>query len=100
MVVCSTIEHHAVLHAVEAVHGRSVRVNASGVIDLDALAEALDPSVTLVSVMLANNESGVIQPIEEVVRIVRRRAPKARVHTDAVNAFAWVDVAALARMPT
>jgi cysteine desulfurase len=91
--VCSAIEHHAILHPVEAVHGRIVRVHQSGIIDLDALEQSLDDTVTLVSVMLANNESGVVQPIRDVAGIVRRAAPGALLHTDAVNAFMWVDVA-------
>jgi cysteine desulfurase len=71
-----------------------VGVGADGVIDLDALAAALDPEVTLVSVMLANNEVGTVQPLAEVVELVRARARRAVVHTDAVQAFAWLDVAA------
>ena len=92
--VCSAIEHHAVLHPVESLHGRIVGVDARGVIDLDALEHVLDDTVTIVSVMLANNESGIVQPIREVAAVVRRAAPRALVHTDAVNAFLWVDVAA------
>ena len=95
-VLCSAIEHHAVLHAVEAVGGRTVPVGSDGVLDLDALAGALDPSVVLVSVMLANNEVGTVQPLAEVVRLVREVAPGAAVHTDAVQALPWLDVAALA----
>ncbi|HEX7168383.1 MAG TPA: cysteine desulfurase family protein [Acidimicrobiales bacterium] len=95
-VVCSAVEHHAVLHAVESACGRTVRVGADGVVDLDALAAAIDESVTLVSVMLANNEVGVVQPLGDVVDVVRRRAPRAAVHTDAVHAFPWLDVATLA----
>ena len=94
--VCTAIEHHAVLSPMEAQHGRLVGVDARGIIDLDALVAALDPSVTLVSVILANNESGVIQPLAEVARLVRRHAPHAVLHTDAVQAFSWLDVAELA----
>ena len=46
--------------------------------------------------MLANNEVGTIQPIAEVAALVRRRAPNAVLHTDAVQAFPWLDVASLA----
>jgi cysteine desulfurase len=94
--VCSAIEHHAVLHAVHALGGRVVPVDADGVIDLDALAAALDPAVTLVSVMLANNEVGTIEPLAAVADVVRGTAPRAALHTDAVQAFAWLDVATLA----
>jgi cysteine desulfurase len=99
-VLCSAVEHHAVLEPVERLGGpggKTVPVDARGVLDLDALAAALDahPGTTLVSVMAANNEVGSIQPIEAVVRLVRRRAPDAVVHIDAVQATAWLDVARL-----
>jgi len=95
-VVCSAVEHHAVLHACAALGGRVAPVTASGVLDLDGLADLVDPGVSVVSVMLANNEVGTIQPLAEVVEVVRERAPGAVVHTDAVQAFSWLDVAALA----
>ncbi len=95
-VVCSAVEHHAVLHPVEQLGGVVVPVDHLGVVDLDALGASLDGSVSLVSIMLANNETGVVQPLEDVVRLVRERAPGALVHTDAVQAFPWLDVAALA----
>ena len=94
--VCSAVEHPAVLAPVEHLGGRVVPVHPSGLVDLDALAEALDPTVTLVSVMLANNETGVIQPLDEIADVVRMNAPDAVIHTDAVQAFPWLDVATLA----
>lgn len=96
VVVCPAAEHHAVLHAVAAVGGTVVGVGADGTVDLDALAEALGPQTALVSVMLANNEVGVVSPLAEVVALVREKAPGAVVHTDAVQAFSWLDVAELA----
>ena len=95
-VVCSAIEHHAVLHATRHLGGREVAVDTNGVIDLDALAVALDDDVDLVSVMLANNEVGTIQDLAAVAAVVRERAPEARLHTDAVQAMPWLDVAAAA----
>jgi cysteine desulfurase len=95
--VCSAIEHHAVLHACEALgDNRLAPVGADGVVDLDALAALLDPSVSVVSVMLANNEVGTVEPLADVAALVRDRAPQAVVHTDAVQAFPWLDVAVLA----
>jgi cysteine desulfurase len=97
-VVSSAIEHHAVLHAAAA-SGHELRiipVLADGTVDLDGLAALLDDTVSVVSVMLANNEVGTIQPLDQVARLVRRRAPQAVLHTDAVQAFPWLDVAALA----
>jgi cysteine desulfurase len=93
-VVCTAVEHHAVLHAAEAAGVREiVPVDTDGVIDLDALAAALSADTSVVSVMLANNEVGTIQPLEPVARIVRRHAKNAVLHTDAVQAFPWLDVA-------
>ena len=91
-VVCSAIEHHAVLHACEARHGTVVAVHPSGVLDLDALAGALRPDVGLVSIMLANNEVGTVQPLAEVGDLVAALAPRALLHTDAVAAVGWLDV--------
>ncbi|HEY5251896.1 MAG TPA: cysteine desulfurase family protein [Acidimicrobiales bacterium] len=96
-VLCSAVEHHAVLLAAKSVGGATVPVDAAGVIDLDALSEMVHPGVGLVSVMAANNEVGTIQPVDEVVAVVRERAPDAVVHTDAVAAVPWLDVAEAAR---
>jgi len=104
--VCSAVEHPAVLQpcraaakgwaavaGVPVVAVREVGVDADCAVDLHALEAALDPSVALVSVMLANNEVGTVQPLAEVVARVRRLAPGAAVHTDAVQAPAYLDVA-------
>ena len=90
--VCSAVEHEAVLVPVAAARGRTVGVDAAGRIDLDALAAALDPDTTLVSVMAANNQVGTVQPLPEVAEVVRARAPQAAVHADAVQAAAWLDL--------
>jgi cysteine desulfurase len=92
-VITTSIEHHAVLHAVEHVHGTVVGVDATGVIDLAALEAALTPETSLVSVMLVNNEVGTIQPMRKITRLLSKRAPQAAIHTDAIQALAWVDVA-------
>ncbi len=100
VVLSSSIEHAAVLEACRVasqrlqgvVHER-VGVDPHGVVDLGRLAQALDRDVALVTVMLANNEVGSMQPIDEVVALTRRLAPQAAVHTDAVQAAVWLDVA-------
>ena len=98
-VVTTTVEHHAVLHSCDRL-GRDgfrvakVGVDHDGVVDLDALAAALDGRTTVVSVMLANNEVGTVQPLAAVAAVVAERAPRAVLHTDAVQAAAWLDVAA------
>ena len=96
-IVCSAIEHPAVLAPVERLGGMTVGVDSLGVIDLDELAEAVDENTALVSVMLVNNESGVIQPLAEVAEVLAQQAPQAVLHTDAVQAVSWLDVAELAR---
>ena len=92
-VLCSAVEHHAVRNATRAVGGRLVAVDGDGRVDLDALRSALGPEVALVSVMLVNNEVGTIEPLAEVAEAVRALAPGAVVHTDAVAAAGWLDVA-------
>lgn len=91
--VCSAVEHPAVLEAVRSRDGRVVGVDERGVIDLEALADALDDRVSVVSVMTVNNEVGSIQPLTDVAAIVRERAPGAVFHTDAVQGLPWLDVA-------
>lgn len=90
--VCSAAEHHAVLHPVEHADGTVVAVDATGCIDLDALATALGPDVRVVSVMAVNNEVGSITDLAAVSRVVRERAPQALLHTDAVQAACWLDL--------
>jgi cysteine desulfurase len=97
-VLCTAVEHHAVLNPVRAVGGTTVAVDERGVVDLTALRVALKAQrdTTLVSVMTANNEVGAIQPLDDVVRLVRRHAPEAAVHTDAVQGAAWLDLGEVA----
>jgi len=92
--VCPAVEHHAVLAAVEQVHGVVVPVTAVGTVDLQALGAALDamPDVAVVSVMTVNNEVGSVTDIAAVAAVVRRHAPGALLHTDAVQAPCWVDL--------
>ena len=95
-VVCASTEHHAVLEPAVAAGATVVGVRPDGSLDLAALAAALDDTVTLVSVMLVNNETGVVHDLDRVAEVLAERAPQASLHTDAVQAFAWLDVAALA----
>ncbi|HEY3810385.1 MAG TPA: cysteine desulfurase family protein [Acidimicrobiales bacterium] len=93
-VVVSAVEHPAVMGAAAA-SGQEVRmasVGADGLVDLEALRRLLDREVTLVSIQLANHETGVLQSLPDVARLVRRLAPKAVLHTDAVQAASWVDL--------
>ena len=94
--VCPAAEHHAVLHPVEQDGGRVVGVDPDGHVDLDRLADALDGAVRLVSVMTVNNEVGTVTDLAAVSAVVRERAPRALLHTDAVQAPSWLDLRAIA----
>ena len=96
--VCSAVEHHAVLEPVAAVGGIVAAAGPSGQIDLADLERVLGEAgerVAVVSVMAANNETGIIQPLAEVSNLVRSLAPHAILHCDAVQALCWLDVPAI-----
>ena len=91
----TTIEHHAVLHTAKALAeegfaAERIRTGPDGQIDLQDLAARLDERTVLVSVMLANNETGVLQPLADVVGLAKARG--ALVHCDAVQAVGKVPV--------
>ena len=92
--VCPAAEHHAVLASVEQVHGTVVPVGPDGAVDVEALATVLRATadVSVVSVMSVNNEIGTITDIAKVAAVVRRHAPAAALHTDAVQAPCWLDL--------
>ncbi|MDX2378309.1 MAG: cysteine desulfurase family protein [Acidimicrobiia bacterium] len=93
--VCTAVEHPAVLEVVELHGGVVVGVDHVGRVDLDELTAVLEergPEVAIVSVMAVNNEVGTINDIEAVARIVRRHAPHALLHSDAVQAACWLDL--------
>lgn len=96
VVFCSAVEHAAVLAPVQRRGGTTLGVGADGRLELDALASVLGPTVRLVSVMAAGNETGVLQPLAEVRRLLDRLAPHAVLHTDAVQAAPWVRLAEVA----
>jgi cysteine desulfurase len=94
-VITSQIEHHAVLNACKRLEQRGFEVtylpvDDKGLVDPDALRAALRPNTKLISIMMANNETGVLQPVEEIGRI----AAEADVyfHTDAVQAAGKVPI--------
>ena len=96
-VIISAIEHEAVLSCAPELrkHGFNVRIlqpSRDGIIEPRSLSEAIDDTCALVSVMTANNETGIIQPVEELAGIAH--AHGALFHSDAVQAFARVPLAA------
>lgn len=96
-VACSAVEHHAVLHPVEHLGGTVIPVDARGQLDLDQLHAIADDGLAVVSVMLANNETGVVQELDQIRAVLDKHAPNALLHTDAVQAFPWLEVSELAK---
>ena len=97
-VVTTAFEHKGVLASCDRLAGEGFRVTRlpvpiTGVVDPESVARAVDDGTALVSVMLVNNEVGTIQPLGDIARRVREVAPGALVHTDAVQAVPWLDVA-------
>jgi len=95
-VICEKTEHHAVLHAVEHLEKHEgfevtwLDTSNDGIIDLDQLAKSIRPETRLVSIMTANNETGVIQPMREISKICRERG--VLLHSDCVQAFGKIDL--------
>ncbi|HEY64169.1 MAG TPA: cysteine desulfurase [Caldilineae bacterium] len=93
-IVTTAIEHHAVLHTAEDLRDRYgfdltiVPVDRDGLVNPQAVAEALRDDTVLVSVMYANNEVGTIQPLAEIAAITRERGIP--FHTDAVQAGGYL----------
>ncbi len=88
-VITTSVEHHAVLHAVQRLGDRGVDVeflpvNRQGVVAPADVRKALRPNTTLISVMMANNETGVLQPVKEIGQIAAEAG--VRFHVDAVQA--------------
>ena len=95
-IISAKTEHHAVLHAVEHLEKHEgfevtwLNVSRDGIVDLDHLAKSLRPDTRLVSIMAANNETGVIQPLREISALCRERG--VLLHSDMVQAFGKLDV--------
>ena len=89
--ISNRAEHHAVLHALEHLEKREnfeitwLQVSADGLVDPDKLERALRPDTTLVSVMAANNETGVIQPMAEIAARCQKHG--VLLHSDMVQSF-------------
>ena len=91
-IICSAAEHHAVLHACEHLQQHEgfeltiLPVDRAGLIDPAQLAEVIRPDTTLVSIMSANNETGVVQPLQQIAAVCRERG--VLFHSDMVQSFA------------
>jgi cysteine desulfurase len=90
-IISNKAEHHAVLNALEYLEKREgfevmwLKVSRDGIIDVNQLADAIRPETRLVSIMTANNETGVIQPMREISKICRERG--VLLHSDMVQSF-------------
>jgi cysteine desulfurase len=95
-IISAKTEHHAVLNAVEHLEKHEnvevtwLNVARDGIVDVDQLAKSIRPETRLVSIMAANNETGVIQPMREISQICRGQG--VLLHTDMVQAFGKMDV--------
>src|SRR5205823_4355422 len=95
-IISAKTEHHAVLNAVEHLEKHEnfkvtwLNVGRDGIVDLDQLSKSIRPDTRLVSIMTANNETGVIQPMREISQICREHG--VLLHTDMVQAFGKMDV--------
>src|SRR6266700_1745683 len=94
-VISNKAEHHAVLNALEYLEKREnfevtwLNMSRDGIADLDQLASAIRPETRLVSIMTANNETGVTQPIHDISQICRERG--ILLHSDMVQSFGKID---------
>jgi cysteine desulfurase len=96
-IVTTAVEHAAVLESARfaersGMSATVVPVDRSGRVSPVDVADAVGDDTAVVSVMMANNETGVCQPVEEVTRLVRAAGTRTLVHTDAVQAFASLPV--------
>src|SRR5881409_4446768 len=95
-IISAKTEHHAVLNAVEHLEKHEgvevtwLDVSRDGIVDVDQLAKSIRPETRLVSIMTANNETGVIQPLREISQICREHG--LLLHTDMVQAFGKMPV--------
>jgi len=99
--VTSSVEHHAVLDVFKALEQEGFEVtylpvDQFGKVSLESLKKALTPKTTLVSIMLANNEVGTIQPVKKVAEIIKSRREDFKteiyLHTDVAAAVGWQDI--------
>ena len=98
-IVTTAIEHHAILNCMKDLESQGFSVtylqpDSLGRISVDALKAALRKDTILVSVMMVNNETGSVMPIQQMARLTHRLCPDAIFHTDAVQGFLKVPFSA------
>lgn len=95
-IITTRVEHEAVRKLCEKLERNGYEIvwleaDSQGALDLDELAQALDEKTAIVSVMLANNETGILFPVEKIARIIKERSD-AIFHVDGVNAVGKVSI--------
>ena len=94
-IISAKTEHHAVLNVVEHLEKHEsfevtwLNVSSDGIVDIDQLAKSIRHETRLVSIMAANNETGVIQPLREISQICRERG--VLLHSDMVQSFGKIE---------
>lgn len=96
-IITTKIEHPSVLEPFKFLEKNGflvtyLGVDDTGAISLDELNDALTSDTILVSVMAVNNETGTIQPIDKIKEIMKKKSPKAALHSDAVQGFLKIDI--------
>ena len=91
-IITTAVEHHAILNCAKELEAQGFEVtylqpNTLGEITLESLKDALRPDTILVSVMMVNNETGAVMPIDKMAKLTHRICPDAVFHTDAVQGF-------------
>ena len=94
-IITSKIEHHAVLNTCKILEKQGfevtyINVNPEGIIDLEELKNSIKENTILISIMFANNEIGIIQPIKEISKIAKEK--NVIFHTDAVQAIGNIKI--------
>lgn len=91
-IITTAIEHHAILNCVKELEASGFEItylqpNESGEITPEALKSAIRPDTIFVSIMMVNNETGAVMPIEKMAKLTHRLNPNTIFHTDAVQGF-------------
>ena len=96
-IVTSSVEHSSVLESMKELENRGFDViylnpDENGIITADKISNAVDDKTILVSIMTANNETGALNDISKIRRIVTSKKSPALIHTDAVQAFGKINI--------
>ena len=100
-IITSSVEHHAVLHTAQHLESQGFEVtylpvDSNGMVQPEAVQRAITDKTTLVSIMYANNEIGVVNPIPEIAQVIKQRAAELSrtilFHSDAVQAAGYLDL--------